>query len=130
MKTTKKTSKKTPKKTKTQKRPRRRMTAAGKTVRFSTIDILNSLARGAVKRVDALAQAVGDESRDGRRKLSVMLNRAKRAGHLKHTPTKKSGRGSGGTWALTAKGAATLMRDAYAEGAAKFKQASRALAKR
>lgn len=87
------------------KRMRRQMTAAGKSVRFSTADVLRSLTNGAAKRVDALAQAVGDDSRAAKRKLSVMLNRAKRAGYLKHQARER-------TWALTAKGKALIQRSA------------------
>jgi len=43
-------------------------------------------------------------TRDGRRKLSVMLNRAKKLGLVKHTPTGNHGVGSGGRWSITAVG--------------------------
>ena len=43
-------------------------------------------------------------TRDGRRKLSVMLNRAKKLRLVKHTPTGNHGVGSGGRWSITAVG--------------------------
>jgi len=46
-----------------------------------------------------IARRLGDDSRDGRRKLSVMLNRAKKGGLVKHTPTDSHGR-----WSVTSAG--------------------------
>ena len=78
---------------------------AKKSTRFTTPRMLNvvaSLGRDAV--AGEIARKLGDDSRDGRRKLSVMLNRAKKLGLVKHTPTGNHGAGSGGRWSITAVG--------------------------
>lgn len=84
-------------------------TRATKSIRFTTPRMLRALAslgRGAV--AGQIARKLGDDSRDGRRKLSVMLNRAKKFGLVKHTPTGNSGAGSRGTWSVTAAGRKAL----------------------
>lgn len=83
-------------------KPNRR---APKAVRFTTermLKVIASLRRNAV--AGEIASKLGDDSRDGRRKLSVMLNRAKKAGLVKHTPTGKHGAGSRGSWSITTGG--------------------------
>lgn len=63
---------------------------AKKATRFTTPRMLKAIASlgGAV--AGKIATKLGDDSRDGRRKLSVMLNRAKKLGLVKHTPTGSS----------------------------------------
>jgi len=61
------------------KRTRSNRTRQAKKTRFTTARMLNvvaSLGRDAV--AGEIARKLGDDSRDGRRKLSVMLNRAKK----------------------------------------------------
>lgn len=82
---------------------------AKKPIRFTTPRMLRaiaSLGRGAV--AGQIARKLGDDSRDGRRKLSVMLNRAKKLGLVKHTPTGNHGAGSGGNWSISAGGRKAL----------------------
>ena len=78
-------------------------------IRFTTPRMLKaiaSLGRDAV--AGEIARKLGDDSRDGRRKLSVMLNRAKKVGLVKHAPTGNHGAGSGGRWSVTAAGRKAL----------------------
>ena len=91
------------------KRTNNRTQRAKKPIRFTTPRMLRaiaSLGRGAV--AGQIARKLGDDSRDGRRKLSVMLNRAKKLGLVKHTPTGKHGAGSGGNWSISAGGRKAL----------------------
>jgi hypothetical protein len=82
---------------------------AKKLIRFSTPRMLSAIASlGRVAVSGEIASKLGDDSRDGRRKLSVMLNRAKRVGLVKHAPTGSYGAGSGGRWSVTAAGRKTL----------------------
>lgn len=78
---------------------------AKKAIRFTTPRMLRAIASlGRVAVSGEIARKLGDDSRDGRRKLSVMLNRAKKVGLVKHTPTGNYGAGSGGRWSVTAAG--------------------------
>ena len=79
-----------------------------KPIRFTTPRMLKAIASlgGAV--AGEIATKLGDDSRDGRRKLSVMLNRAKKLGLVKHAPTGNHGAGSGGKWSVTATGRKAL----------------------
>lgn len=74
---------------------------ATKAIRFTTPRMLKAIASlgGAV--AGKIATKLGDDSRDGRRKLSVMLNRAKKLGLVKHTPRD-------GMWSVTAAGRKAL----------------------
>ena len=83
---------------------------ATKPIRFTTPRMLKAIASlgGAV--AGEIARKLGDDSRDGRRKLSVMLNRAKKLGLVKHAPTGNHGAGSGGRWSVTAGGRKVLAR--------------------
>lgn len=80
-----------------------------KSIRFTTermLKVIASLGSSAI--AGEIASKLGDDSRDGRRKLSVMLNRAKKAGLVKHTPTGKRGSGSRGSWSITTGGRKVL----------------------
>lgn len=82
---------------------------AQKSIKFTTermLKVIASLRSGAV--AGEIASKLGDDSRDGRRKLSVMLNRAKKAGLVKHTPNGKHGAGSRGSWSIAAGGRKVL----------------------
>lgn len=82
-------------------------TLATKSVRFTTPRMLKAIASlGAGAVAGDIAKKLGDDSRDGRRKLSVMLNRAKKFGLVKHTGN--SGAGSRGSWSVTAAGRKAL----------------------
>lgn len=67
--------------------------------------VITSLGRAVAGEI---ARKLGDNSRDVRRKLSVMLNRAKKLGLVKHAPTGNYGAGLGGTWSVTAVGRKAL----------------------
>ena len=80
-----------------------------KSIRFTTGRMLKAIASlGQFAVAGKIANKLGDDSRDGRRKLSVMLNRAKKAGLVKHTATGTYGAGSGGKWSITAGGRKVL----------------------
>lgn len=82
---------------------------AQKSIRFTTermLKVIASLRRVAV--AGEIASKLGDDSRDGRRKLSVMLNRAKKAGLVKHTPSGKNGAGARGGWSISSGGRKVL----------------------
>ena len=82
---------------------------AAKSTRFTTPRMLKAIASlGAGAVAGDIAKKLGDDSRDGRRKLSVMLNRAKRFGLVKHTANGNSGAGSRGSWSVTAAGRKAL----------------------
>lgn len=84
---------------------------ANKSIRFTTTRMLKVVASlGRVAVAGEIARKLGDDSRDGRRKLSVMLNRAKKFGLMKHAPTGNSGAGSRGTWSIAAGGRKFLAR--------------------
>ena len=91
------------------KRTNSRTRRANESIRFTTprmLKVIASLGAGAV--AGEIAKKMGDESRDGRRKLSVMLNRAKKFGLVKHTPTGNHGASSRGSWSVTAAGRKAL----------------------
>lgn len=91
------------------KRNNSRTRRAKKPIRFTTPRMLRAIASlGRVAVAGEIARKLGDDSRDGRRKLSVMLNRAKKFGLVKHTPTRNSGAASRGGWSVTAAGRKAL----------------------
>lgn len=82
---------------------------APRSVRFTTERMLKVIASfGRVAVAGEIASKLGDDSRDGRRKLSVMLNRAKKAGLVKHAPSGEHGNGSRGSWFITTGGRKVL----------------------
>ena len=82
---------------------------AKRPIRFTTPRMLRAIASlGRLAVAGEIARRLGDDSRDGRRKLSVMLNRAKKVGLVKHAPTGNHGAGSGGRWSVTAAGRKAL----------------------